>query len=178
MKTVYHHKSPLATRVLAFIVFTAILAVMSCKDSSNNQDPANMAPFTITGNASGAQSVPVVAGNGSGTISGTYDPQTRVLTYTSNWAGLSGRPISAGFYAGSKTTVDSTGAPIGTRWTFDSTATDTGSISGKMTVTPDQANALSAGSWYYTYSTKKNPHGEIRGQITATQGPSGGTTQP
>jgi hypothetical protein len=178
MKTVYHSESSLATRVLAIIVLAATLAVMSCKDDdNNNNDTSSMVPYTISGNASGSQAVPPVAGNGTGTISGSYDPSTRVLNYTTNWAGLSGRPISGGFYAGAPGTVDSTGAVIGSRWTFDSTAVADGSMTGKMTVTPDQLNALKAGSWYYSYATKAHPHGEIRGQITATQGPAT-TTQP
>src|SRR5690348_1866724 len=98
MKTEYHSKGSLATRVLAFAVLAAILAVMSCKNDDYNNDTTNMAPYTISGNASGSQSVPAVTGNGTGTITGTYDPQTRVLTYTSTWAGLSGPPIVGGFY--------------------------------------------------------------------------------
>src|ERR1041385_3174900 len=170
MKTVYHSKSTLATRMLAFVVLAAVLAVMSCKDDNNNYNPdtANMAPFTISGNASGAQMVPPVPGNGTATISGTSDPQSRKLTYTSNWSGLSGRPISAGFFAGAP--GDSSAIAIGSTWKMDSTLMNTGSISGSMTITPDQFNALTAGSWYYSYGTVAHPKGEVRGQITATQG--------
>jgi hypothetical protein len=179
MKTMYHSEGSLATRVLAFVVLTAILAVMSCKDYNNDDYTTSMAPYTISGNASGAQSVPPVAGNGTATLTGSYDPSTRELTYSTNWSGLSGPPISGGFYAGNAATVDSTGAPIGSRWTFDSTATATGSMNAKMTLTPDQATALSAGSWYYIYATKAHPHGEIRGQITAAQAPgTPGNTNP
>ena len=176
MKTENYSKGSLATRVLAFAVLIAILAVMSCKDDDNNNDTTNMAPYTISGNASGSQAVPVVPGNGAGTISGSYDPSTRVLNYTTTWTGLSGRPISGGFYAGAPGTVDSTSALVGSRWTFDSTATATGTLTGKLTLTPDQQTALSAGSWFYSFATKAHPTGEVRGQITATQAPTG-TTQ-
>ncbi|HEX8060716.1 MAG TPA: CHRD domain-containing protein, partial [Cyclobacteriaceae bacterium] len=78
------------------------------------------------------------------------------------------------FMAGNKSTIDTTGAIVGSRWKFDSTSTTTsGTMSSKMVLTPDQVAALAAGSWYYIYTTKAHRAGEIRGQITATQGPQG-----
>jgi len=173
MKTVNQSGSPLAVRVLAFFVLAVVLTVMSCKDDNNNDDnmATNGVPLTVSGNATGGQVVPAVTGNGTGTITGTYDPSTRVLTYTSNWSGLSGRPITGGFYAGASGSTDSTAVPIGSKWTFDSTATATGTHQGTITLTPDQLNALTAGSWFYSYGTKMHPAAEIRGQMTATQGP-------
>jgi len=172
MKLRYESGS-LATRLLAFLMIASSIAVMSCKNDDNNNVATNMQPYTISGSANGSQMVPPVAGTGTGTISGTYDPQTRQLNYTSNWNGLTGAPTSGGFYAGAS---GASGTAVGTPWTFDSNATGTGTNSGTMTLTQDQANAFTKGGWYYSYGTTANPNGEVRGQITATQGQS--TTTP
>jgi hypothetical protein len=151
--------------MLALLAFFS-LAVMSCNDDDNGNDQANMQPYTISGDASGSQMVPAVSGTGTGTISGTYDPKTRQLNYTSNWNGLTGAPTSAGFYSGAS---GSAGTAVGTPWTIASGSTETGSLNGTMTLTEDQAKQFTNGGWYYSYGTSTNPTGEVRGQITATQ---------
>jgi hypothetical protein len=110
--------------------------------------------------------VPAVSGTGTGTITGTYDPNTQLFTYTTNWNGLTGAPTSGGFYSGASGT---TGTAVGTPWTFASGTTGTGTQSGTMTLTSAQAAQLTSGGWYYSYGTTAHPGGEVRGQITATQ---------
>jgi hypothetical protein len=170
MKTVYHPRRSPAAGVLALFVIAASFAAVSCKnDDNDNMTSATPVPLTVSGNANGAQMVPAVSGNGTATLSGTYDPSTRMLTYTSNWTGFTGRPTTGGFYAGPANVSDSTAAVIGSAWTFDSTATNTGQHQGTLTLTPDQLAALTAGSWFFEYKTKANPRGEVRGKISATQ---------
>src|SRR4051812_5976837 len=84
--------------LMLVVTLVFIAALTSCKDDNN--DTVNNKPYTISGNASGSQVVPAVSGSGTGTISGTYDPSTRLLTYSSNWNGLTGAPSSGGFYSG------------------------------------------------------------------------------
>jgi len=156
--------SALATRLAVLLTFSAF-ALVCCKDDDNN-DTTNNAPYTISGNANGTQMVPSVAGTGTGTISGSYNPSTRVLNYTSNWSGLTGAPTSGGFYAGASGV---NGTAVGTPWTFATDATGTGSNSGTMTLTEEQARQFLGGGWYYSYGTAANPNGEVRGQISATR---------
>jgi hypothetical protein len=144
---------------------TMLIAVVGCDDDDDDRS-ANTQPYSISGSANGSQVVPAVSGTGTGTITGSYDPKTRELTYTSNWSGLSGAPTSGGFYTGASGT---TGTAIGTPWTFEAGATGTGSNTGTMTLTSEQANQLINGNWYYTYGTTMNPNGEVRGQITAAR---------
>jgi hypothetical protein len=134
----------------------------------DNDDAVNNNPYTISGNANGAQVYPALAdtGMGTGTITGTYNPVNRLLTYNSTWSNLSGAPINGGFYNGASGT---SGTPIGAAWTFDSTATGTGSRSDTLTLTSDQASQLLGGDWYYSYGTSENSSGEIRGQMSATR---------
>lgn len=147
--------------LVASLTFFCVLVISSCKkDSTNNS------PYTLTGNASGAQMVPAVSGNGTATFNGTYNPSTKIMTYTTNWSNLTGAPTSGGFYYGA---AGSAGTAVGTPWTTDSTWTGTGTYSGTMTLTADQASQLTTGNWYYSMGTAANPTGEARGQITATR---------
>ncbi|MGC4035147.1 MAG: CHRD domain-containing protein [Chitinophagaceae bacterium] len=120
--------------------------------------------YTISGTATGAQVVPSVAGNGAGSITGTYDPSTHVLNYTTNWNNLTGAPSSAGFYTGASGVA---GKPLGDPWAFGTNITPTGNITGNITLTDEQAKDLTDGNLYYSLGTATNTTGEIRGQIAA-----------
>jgi hypothetical protein len=152
--------------LISATVAMSALILSSCKKDKNDNTNSNM--YTISGNASGTQMVPSVSGNGSATITGTYDPNTRVLTYTTNWTGLSGAPTSGGFYSGASGT---NGSLIGSSWTLGTGLGSTGTFSGTTTLTADQAAQLTGGNWYYTLGTSSHSTGEVRGQITATQTP-------
>lgn len=152
--------------ILSATVLVSAFALTSCdKKDSSTSSPAM---YNISGNASGSQMVPSVAGNGTATITGTYNPNTRVMTYTTNWSGLSGAPTSGGFYSGARGT---SGTLIGSQWALGSGLTSTGTFSGQTTLTADQAAQLTSGNWYYTLGTANNSTGEVRGQITATATP-------
>jgi hypothetical protein len=144
-----------------FILFT--IFAFSCK---KDKTTTNNQPYTLSGNASGSQMVPPVAGNGTGTFTGTYNPATGTMTYTTNWNNLTGAPTSGGFYTGAS---GKAGTAVGTPWTMGSNWTGTGTYSGTMQLTADQANQLTSGNWYYSMGTAANSGGEIRGQISATR---------
>ena len=151
--------------IVSVVAVSAMLLASCKKDDDNKNNPSS---YTISGSASGSQMVPAVSGNGSATIAGTYDPNTRVLTYTTNWTGLSGAPTSGGFYSGASGT---NGTLVGSSWSLGSGLASTGTFSGQTTLTADQAAQLTGGNWYYTLGTASNTNGEVRGQITATPTP-------
>ena len=160
--------SGLSKRLLPIVcasILSAMLFAGCKKDDNKNNNPSS---YTISGNASGSQMVPPVTGNGTATITGTYDPNTKVLTYTTNWSGLSGAPTSAGFYSGASGT---NGTLVGSSWNLGSGLAATGTFSGQTTLSADQATQLTSGNWYYTLGTASNTNGEVRGQITATATP-------
>jgi len=148
--------------MVASLVLSSAFMFSSC-DKNDDNDNAKM--YTVSGNASGSQMVPSVTGTGSATINGTYNSNTRVLTYTSNWTNLTGAPTSAGFYSGASGTV---GTQIGTNWSLGTGLSGSGTVSSSATLTTEQAAQLLAGTLYYTYNTVANPSGEVRGQISAT----------
>src|SRR5689334_13092819 len=88
--------------IIASVVAGSTFMFSSC-DKSDDNDNAKM--YTVSGNASGSQMVPSVTGSGSASISGTYNSNTRVLTYTSNWTNLTGAPTAASFYSGTSGTA-------------------------------------------------------------------------
>jgi hypothetical protein len=155
--------SPVAKWIVLWAVAFSTVAMTGCEDYDDLGDNRS---YTISGDASGSQMTPSVAASGTGTISGTYDSNTKVLTYTSNWSGLSGPPIAGGFYDGASGAV---GVAVGAPWPFDPGMSATGSLSGTMTLTTSQANQLTSGNWYYSYGTAANTTGEIRGQISAEE---------
>jgi len=116
----------------------------------------------ISGNASGKDVVPAVSGNGNATLAGTYDPSSGILKYTTNWKDLSAPPSAAGFYTGSTGVA---GTAVGDPWALSNDLKTTGTYSGTMKLTPDQAKQLMNGDWYYSLGTPVNAGGEVRGQI-------------
>jgi hypothetical protein len=152
-----------STMVISVMAASSALFLSSCHKDNDND---NLRTYSISGTASGNQMVPIVTGSGSGTISGNYDPNTHVLTYTTTWTNLTGAPTSAGFYIGATGVA---GAAVGDPWNLGAGLSGTGSFSSSMTLTSEQDSQLTGGSWYYLYGTVANPNGEIRGQIIATQ---------
>lgn len=134
--------------------------------SCNKDDAPDDSPYTLSGDASGSQVVPGVPGSAGGKISGSYNPKSRVLTYSSTWTGLTGPPTSGGFYNGSAGT---NGTATGDPFTIAGGSYTSGSANGTMTLSEEQATQLIAGHWYYTYKTIAYPEGEIRGQVSATR---------
>jgi hypothetical protein len=154
-------------RAKSIICLFAITIITLCSCHKNYQDgDLHTGVYTINGNASGSQMVPAVTVSGSGKISGTYNTHNNVITWTVNWSNLTSPPTSASFYSGAPGT---NGKAMGTPWTltFQSELTNTDSASGVMVLTPDQAEKLINGDWYFTMGTTSNATGEIRGQIKA-----------
>lgn len=150
--------------LISSAVIISALILASCKKDNNN----NQTSYSISGNASGSQMVPAVSGSGSATISGTYNSNTKMLSYTTNWTGLSGAPTLGAFYSGASGT---NGSLIGSAWTLGTGLSSSGTFSGQTTLTSDQATQLINGNWYYVLGTAANANGEVRGQITATATP-------
>jgi hypothetical protein len=106
----------------------------------------------------GAQEVPPVTTQGSGTGTFTFDTVTRKLDWDINYGGLSG-PAAAGHIHGPA----AAGANAGVMVPFPAPASP---IRGSATLTEAQATELMAGRTYVNIHTAAHPGGEIRGQIT------------
>ncbi len=111
----------------------------------------------LGGGLTGAQEVPAVSTAGSGTLDATFDKDTRKLSYTVTYSGLSAPATMAHFHGPA-----APGSNAGVVVPFANPANP---ISGETTLTEAQAADLLAGRWYVNVHTSAHP-GEIRAQVT------------
>jgi CHRD domain len=123
--------------------------------------PCVAAPESFQVPLNGAQEVPPVQSTGTATADLSYDPTTRVISWTITYSGLSGSITMAHFHGP---------APAGKNGGVQIGLTKRGSavgnpIKGHATLTPEQARQFAAGEWYINVHTPAHPAGEIRGQV-------------
>ena len=128
--------------------------------------PSQAAPVSFKMALTGAQQVPPVQTGATGTADLTYDPATRVLTWDVNHSGLSGPATMAHFHG--PATQGKNAPPV--IWLSEKGAAVSNPIKGQATLTPEQAQQMTAGEWYINVHTQANPGGEIRGQVTPPKG--------
>jgi hypothetical protein len=116
-------------------------------------------PFKVP--LSGGQEVPPVFPSGAGIAELTYDPSTRVLTWSLAYSELSGPATMAHFHGPAQPGKN---APV-LVWLIKQGSPMGSPINGQATLTPDQARQFEAGEWYINVHTQAHPEGEIRGQI-------------
>jgi CHRD domain-containing protein len=118
-------------------------------------------PLSFKVALTGAQQVPPVQTTATGTADLTYDPATRMLTWSVTSKGLSGPATMAHFHGPA---AEGKNAPP-VIWLSEKGAAVPDPIKGSATLTPEQAQQFTAGEWYVNVHTKANPGGEIRGQV-------------
>ena len=109
----------------------------------------------------GAQEVPPVETSGTGTAGLTYDPSTRVVTWSITYSGLSGAATMAHFHGPAG---EGKNGPVVT-WLSKQGSPAESPLSGQATLTPEQAQQFESGEMYINVHTPAHPAGEIRGQI-------------
>lgn len=112
----------------------------------------------ISSQLSGASEVPANASTAKGTLEGSFDPATRMLSWTVNYSGLTGPVTGAHFHGPAMA-----GANAGVVVPFKDGLTSP--IQGTATLSPEQAADLQGGKWYVNLHTAAHPGGEIRGQV-------------
>jgi hypothetical protein len=122
---------------------------------------AQAAPLSFTVALTGAAQVPPVTTAGTGSADLTYDPATRVLTWSVTYSGLSG-PATMAHFHGPAAAGKNAGVVI---WIGKKGEALASPVKGQATLTAQQAEQFTAGDWYVNVHTQKNPGGEIRGQV-------------
>ena len=116
---------------------------------------------------SGGGEYPVNDSKGTGMLNATYNPSTKLLTWTLTYSGLSGSALLAHFhgpvaYVG---TTPEKNAPV----TLPVKSSLNSPIKGSATLTDKQAEQFTKGLWYFNIHTAKHPDGEIRGQVLRSE---------
>jgi len=106
----------------------------------------------------GSNEVPPNTSAATGTAEATLDTDTKFLTYTITYSGLTGPAMGAHFHGPSEP-----GKNAGIVLPFKTVQSP---IQGTATLTDSQAADLLAGKWYANIHTAANPGGELRGQMT------------
>jgi len=105
----------------------------------------------------GTNEVPPNTSTASGTAEATLDTDTKQLTWTVTYTGLTGPAMGAHFHGPSEA-----GKNAGIVLPFKTVESP---IQGSATLTDNQAADLLAGKWYANIHTAANPGGELRGQM-------------
>ncbi|GAB3635017.1 CHRD domain-containing protein [Hymenobacter arcticus] len=144
-------------------LFFAALATLALASACKKDDNSTPAMKQVSATLSPANEIPAVktAPAAAGTMTGTYDPTTKVLTYAVTFSGLTGNATAAHLHFGdtkhttAAPTVPFAGVPAATSGTFNGTAT----------LTPAQADSLVVGKLYANVHTPNNSGGEIRANL-------------
>jgi hypothetical protein len=107
----------------------------------------------------GAQEVPPVTTQGTGSAAVTYDPAGKKVSWEITYSGLSGPATAAHFHGPADA-----GKNAGVAVPIPNQATSP--VKGSATLTDAQATELLAGRYYINIHTAANGGGEIRGQVT------------
>jgi hypothetical protein len=123
--------------------------------------PSRAAPMKFKADLSGASEVPAVQTAGKGTVTASYDPATKVLTWEGSFSGLTG-PATAAHFHGPAEAGKNAAPEI---WISEKGQTLSSPFKGQATLTDAQADDLQKGMLYANVHTDANKGGEIRGQV-------------
>jgi hypothetical protein len=120
--------------------------------------PSMAAMMNFKASLSGKTEVPPNATAGSGTVTATYDTDSKKLTWKGTYSGLTG-PATAAHFHGPAAAGKNAGVMV-------PIAPATSPLEGSATLNDAQAKALMDGDMYVNVHTAANKGGEIRGQLT------------
>jgi hypothetical protein len=119
--------------------------------------PSMAATVNFKASLNGKNEVPPNATAGTGTVTATYDTDSKKLTWKGSYSGLTGPATAAHFHGP---------APEGKNAGVLVPISPNGpAFEGSATLTDAQAKALMDGDMYVNVHTEANKAGEIRGQL-------------
>lgn len=146
------------------LIFLAVFIFAGCKKDKGEEPNSLIKKANIT--LSGAQEVPTVTTNGSGTAEISYDPNMKMITYKITWQlGNTAATTTNMHFHGSDSGSDTVSSGVAMAITGFST-TSSGTLSGMTVALTDAQEAqLLAGKWYVNIHSSTVGSGELRGNI-------------
>lgn len=142
------------------LVWLLVALFAGCEDHETPQDVVRQNGLPL----SGSQETPAKQTQATGWADVSYNKTTHLLTFTLNWANLTGIPTGAHIHG-----TAARGTNAGIKFDFFSLIpkTTTGTFSSSVAVDGISINEndLLNGLYYFNIHTPLNPGGEIRGQI-------------
>jgi hypothetical protein len=121
--------------------------------------PALAQAVNLKADLTAASEVPPVTSQGKGSITATYDPSSKRLSWRGTVAGLTGDATAAHFHGPAEP-----GRNAGVL--VPAPGVKSGPFEGSATLTDEQARLITGGQTYFNIHTAANPQGEVRGQVT------------
>lgn len=123
--------------------------------------PSYAATVTFKADLKGSSEVPPNQTTGSGSVTVTYDPATKQLSWSGSYSGTTG-PITAAHIHGPAEPGKNAGVVM---WISEKGQPFPSPFKGSATLTDAQAADLMAGLYYVNLHTTANAGGELRGQL-------------
>jgi CHRD domain-containing protein len=123
--------------------------------------PSYAAAVTFKADLKGSNEVPPNQTAASGSITATFDPATKQLTWSGSYSGTTG-PVTAAHIHGPAEAGKNAGVVM---WISEKGQPFASPFKGSATLTDAQAADLMAGNYYVNLHTAANPGGELRGQL-------------
>ena len=144
-------------------IFHAGLAVLAMATLLATGSAALASTLTFKADLSGGGEAPPNNSAGKGHVNATLDTDTKTLTWTVTYSGVTGAPIGAHFhgpvsYIG-MTSEENAPIQVGTPGNLASP------FKGSSTIDDTQMKDLKDGRWYFNLHTPTFPAGEIRGPV-------------
>lgn len=123
--------------------------------------PSYAATVTFKADLKAASEVPPNQSAGAGSVTASFDPATKELSWSGSYSGLTG-PVTAAHIHGPAEPGKNAGVVM---WISEKGQPFPSPFSGSAKLTDAQADDLMAGQYYINIHTAANPGGEIRGQL-------------
>ena len=154
-------------------VLLAALASLTLATACKKDDTTTPATTTmqLSGTLSAANAIkPTSASTATGTVTGTYDPSSKLLTYTLTYSGLTGAPTMGHFHYGDAKHIGSvfvpfSNLPTGTSGTISGSVPLTTTAATSTSPAVSQPDSFSLGHVYANIHTSPYPNGEIRANV-------------
>jgi len=149
MKTLIYRSN---IRYLTCFILLLFLGFSSACSDDDEEEDMTMVAYT----GSFVKAKDTVTTSATGTVSATFNTETLQLSYTVTWSGLGSEVTNMHFHDAGPVAAGITGFPT----------TTSGSVSGAVTLTAEQALDLAAGQIYVQIHTSNYLGGEIIATLT------------